>query len=426
MPLRRVRRAAAGRLLRAAAAVCAAAALAPAAASATSLVYVEDGDVVVSSLDGSAKTALTTDGEGDQRYVTPQRADDGTIVAARMSAGVGVVSLVHWGADGSRLAVNLLPRPGLLLPVLPIGMSFDRSGRHVAYGWSYTDSDNQARWGVRVVPPDVYSAIPQGGDAAMESVGAATFWGRRLVVSDRVRIMVQRDEELAPYTFHWEEWLAPSGGIRFTRAVAAPDGKAFALELTDADGQRRIAFGSGTPGVPGAVMHCFLEQSGPAADLSWSPDGQSIAWHDGGGVKVAGAPDLSRDGETCALRAPVRLISATGSSPSLGGGTTDLPALTPRQPGPGPDGEPNPGPQQPAPRDRRRATSPRRCVVPRVKRGAGAAAARRALARARCRVRVVRVRSRVPRGRVVSIAPRAGTRLAAGRAVRLTLSRGRR
>ncbi|HKH31540.1 MAG TPA: S8 family serine peptidase [Gaiellaceae bacterium] len=73
------------------------------------------------------------------------------------------------------------------------------------------------------------------------------------------------------------------------------------------------------------------------------------------------------------------------------------------------------------------ATSqPARCKVPRVK-GKTVAAAKTALKRAGCKLGPVkRVRSRVPKGRIVAQRPAAGRRVGKGTPVAVTVSRGRR
>jgi hypothetical protein len=69
-------------------------------------------------------------------------------------------------------------------------------------------------------------------------------------------------------------------------------------------------------------MKCFLAAAGEAKAVSYSPDGSKIAWQDGEGVKVAGAPDFGQPngaGDTCTLSSPPALISATGVDPNFGG-----------------------------------------------------------------------------------------------------------
>ncbi|MDO8211780.1 PASTA domain-containing protein [Conexibacter sp. CPCC 206217] len=75
----------------------------------------------------------------------------------------------------------------------------------------------------------------------------------------------------------------------------------------------------------------------------------------------------------------------------------------------------------------RPSTSAKRCVVPRVKAGASAAAAKKALAKKGCKAATRGVRSaKVRRGRVVKLSAKAGKRLAYRKTVTVYVSRGRR
>ncbi|MBJ7331959.1 MAG: PASTA domain-containing protein [Solirubrobacteraceae bacterium] len=73
------------------------------------------------------------------------------------------------------------------------------------------------------------------------------------------------------------------------------------------------------------------------------------------------------------------------------------------------------------------ARAKRRCVVPKVKRGATLTSVRRSFSKANCRVRAKRVRSaKVRRGRVIGTSRKTGTKLAAGTKVTVTVSLGGR
>jgi hypothetical protein len=71
-----------------------------------------------------------------------------------------------------------------------------------------------------------------------------------------------------------------------------------------------------TPSFPAAV-DCFVPAAGVARDGSLSQDAATIAWHDEGGLKVAGTPTTSAD--PCVMSSAPVVVSATGQHPAIGG-----------------------------------------------------------------------------------------------------------
>jgi hypothetical protein len=65
------------------------------------------------------------------------------------------------------------------------------------------------------------------------------------------------------------------------------------------------------------------------------------------------------------------------------------------------------------------------CKIPKVTRGTKLKVAKRKLSKAGCATRTRKVRSRVKRGRVVKLSPKAGKKLAAGKKVTVYVSKGR-
>lgn len=124
------------------------------------------------------------------------------------------------------------------------------------------------------------------------------------------------------------------------------------------------------------------------------------------------ARDGEQDSITCGVGAdrvvadPIDVVAPDCETVERGGGARGSGGGRP------PAGAPRPG--------------TRRCVVPKL-RGLGERAAKTRLRRAGCKARVARAASaRVPRGRVIAQGAKAGRRLGAGAAVRITVSRGRR
>jgi hypothetical protein len=133
-----------------------------------------------------------------------------------------------------------------------------------------------------------------------------------------------------------------------------------------------------------------------------------------------------------------------GPGPGPGPGPDPHPGPDP-QPGPSPDPGPGPAPQPgpgplpgPAPipsppgapdttgpgTPKAPTSSPKRCVVPQVRRGTTLKTAKQRLIRANCRVRTKRARSKTVRsGRVIRISSKAGRKLPKGTRITVTVAR---
>jgi hypothetical protein len=301
-------------------------ALAAAPAGAASVAYTEGGDVVVASPDGKQRLALTTDGNPDDPYYGVAQAGDGTTVAARReSFDKPRPVLVKFSAgDGAAVARNVMPAAALAQSlVAPIGMDIDTAGKTVAFGYSYCGLGGcigraTGYWLTFADNGPANPSNPQGSSGLL----SPSFAGDRIVSSDGYKIMVQEPMN-APFNDGHAGWIDPgSAGARFWAAEVQPGVKQIALEYSFQD-KFGIAFASGDGTLGGATeMKCFLAAAGEAKAVSYSPDGSKIAWQDGEGVKVAGAPDFGQPngaGDTCTLSSPPVLISATGVDPNFGG-----------------------------------------------------------------------------------------------------------
>jgi hypothetical protein len=301
-------------------------ALAAAPAGAASVAYTEGGNVVLASPDGTHKLALTGDGTpNDPYYGVAQSADGSTIAAKLETFDKRRPVLTHFKAtDGTVAAANVMPAwSGANALVAPIGMDIDADGKTVAFGYSYCGlgacgTRQTGYWLTFADNGPANPSNPQGSSGLL----APSFSGDRIVSSDGFKIMVQEAIN-APFNDGHAAWIDPgNAGARFWAAEVQPGVRQIALEYSFQD-KLGIAFASGDGTLGGATeMKCFLGAAGRAKDVSYSPDGSRIAWHDDEGVKVAGAPDFAKpngEGDTCALSSPPVLISATGTDPNLGG-----------------------------------------------------------------------------------------------------------
>jgi hypothetical protein len=294
-------------------------------AGAASVVYTDGGNVVVASPDGARKLPLTTDGTPGDPYFAAAQAADGTTVAARLQTLDKRRPVLHKfsAADGKPAAANVMPAySGATALVAPLGIDIDAAGKTVAFGYSYCAGLCGTRqYGYWLTYSDHGPANPSNPQGS-SGLYAPSFYGNRIVSSDGFKIMVQEPLN-APFNDGHAGWISPGdGGARFWAAEVQPGARQIALEYAYQDTWGIvIARGDGTLG--GATeLTCFLPATGAAEDVSYSPDGKLIAWKDGGGVKVAGAPDLAKPlgpGDTCALSSPAVVISASGVDPNLGG-----------------------------------------------------------------------------------------------------------
>jgi hypothetical protein len=116
-------------------AVAAAALVAPAAASAASVAYIDNGNVWVSSLDGTQKKQLT--GDGFWREVA--QSDGGRIVGVRRLDGQSarLATIALWEANGSKAFDGFLPAPGgWQLYAYPLSVDVSADGKFLVYGYS--------------------------------------------------------------------------------------------------------------------------------------------------------------------------------------------------------------------------------------------------------------------------------------------------
>jgi hypothetical protein len=330
-------------------------ALAAAPAGAASVAYTEGGNVVLASPDGTHKLALTGDGTpNDPYYGVAQSADGSTIAAKLETFDKRRPVLTHFKAiDGTVAAANVMPAwSGANALVAPIGMDIDDAGKTVAFGYSYCGlgacgTRQTGYWLTFADNGPANPSNPQGSSGLL----APSFSGDRIVSSDGFKIMVQEAIN-APFNDGHTAWIDPgNAGARFWAAEVQPGVRQIALEYSFQD-KLGIAFASGDGTLGGATeMKCFLGAAGQAKDVSYSPDGSRIAWHDDEGVKVAGAPDFAKpngEGDTCALSSPPVLISASGTDPNLGGADVVAMAAARGAGGGGVGGGTGPGGKPPA------------------------------------------------------------------------------
>jgi hypothetical protein len=302
---------------------------AAAPAGAASVAYIDGHNLWMASPDGARKVQVTQGGTEDASWNWPSQGPDGkTVVEHRdtFDGGEKRPVLYLYGADGKLITANVMPvYSGATAPVYPIALDMDWKSNAVAYGYSYcgfacnsvyrgywlTFSDNQG----------AYPSDPQGQSDAYNP----TFYGTRVVSSDSGgNIFVQPDVAEAPFTNSYQGWLAHGTGYYLSRAEVSPTNNTVAVEWLQDGGAEGITLAQHSGPVPSdLVAACELAVAGHSGNLTFSPDGTQMAWHDDEGIKVSGVPNFAAGTDTCALTAPPHVISASGTQPAFGGANVE-------------------------------------------------------------------------------------------------------
>ncbi len=280
-------------------------------------------------------------------------ADNGRIIGVQLEAGK-IFQLARtrlWETNGQLISQGPLPSEvGWSSYVAPLGMDLTADGVFAVYGYSgYTGIvgfDAIFRRGHYAILSDTKTNITLLSAQGQSGYEYPTTFGRRVVAAQGSTVVTTIPDGGNPFTQTWGGLVDTSGvagSPSLRRTDVAATGTRAAVEFRFDPGDDRIgALALSSMNVPvnpgdppvdvGGSVDCFLPTVGEASDASWSQDGTRIAWKDGQGVKVAGAP--TGTAESCALSSPPVVISATGSYPSIGG--SDLPLLAPPAPAPAP------------------------------------------------------------------------------------------
>jgi len=329
------------------------AAVTPAVARAASVAYVDKGEVWLASLDGAKKARLAgpvVNGAGEtENWLDVAQSDGGRVVAVRNKPGrISNFSWFKvWEPDGSSTVEGPLNAPsGWTTYVYPLGFDITANGSHLVYGYSNSSSCCPISFARGTyVRPATSSALPPINISGQTH---PSLFGSRVIsladASSPSVINVQDAGSGNPYTDAFTGWLDTSAvGLDLEGVDVAANGRLAALGFeawnggTQTVGKIAVLATQGVDQGPTFTVDCFLPAAGIARDASLAPDAGAIAWQDGGGVKVAGSPTTTAD--PCVMGSTPRVLSPTGTHPSIGGADVAafLPKPPPTQPaGPGP------------------------------------------------------------------------------------------
>ncbi len=287
----------------------------PSVAGAASLAYIDGGEVWLASLDGAQKSRLS---EGDGNWQNVAASDGGRVAAVqRVPSQISQTSTFRVWEANRRVAFNgALSAAGTYQSyAYPLSFDISADGNFLVYGFSASNTFPYPAFTIGFYARSVDNAV-----LAPIEVSNATypsFVGSRVVGAFGSEVWLQ-DPATVPFGTQFNFWINMSGtGLQLRRTDVAANGTLVASELhSDAVDKISVLSVSGIGGALTGAVDCLLPTVGLAKDVSISQDATRIAWKDDQGVKVAGVPTTT----ACTLSSPAVVISATGTSPSIGGG----------------------------------------------------------------------------------------------------------
>lgn len=302
------------------------------AAQAASIVFVgSDGNVQLTTPDGSRTVKVTGDASADKRYTSPTQADDGTIVVPANDKFFYILNQDGSTKSGPWLtSINSLSTSPLSAQVTPEGST-------IAYGYIFSSlfcCSTYARVTFQTTSgpgSDCGSPWVCHSDYSSPRWIPGTPYAGMIALGGLDQIAVQQESGLQP-------WLS-SGGLDFESFDVARDGSQRVLLATTPDGTAAegaheagtlvLWQNSGAPPAGGNEV-CSVALGDDTTDVRWSPDTRTITWDDAQGVWVSPAPTGSG---TCSVSP--RLIVPGAKDPDFGpkdvpgGGTTPGGTTTP-------------------------------------------------------------------------------------------------
>jgi hypothetical protein len=318
-------------------------ALAPAsAAAATSLVYIQGGNVFIANADGSNPHQVTTDGStanpGQTAYRSPTEANDGTIVAAKGG------ELIHMRQNGVVLS-HFVPDTG----GYPLAAAVSPDGAKIAYNFSSITQCVVYNYSCGYYPEPgsaVTSASGRGSDpGAIQSNEQDGQW------IDNSTLVLQNDTSYVDYEVLGQtvqHWFVPNGIAYAAQPVVSRSGAYLAVvsrpsstggNPSTSDLLQIYRMNGAPPIAPTLLCEFTPLNSGGFQRPDFAPDDSTIIWYDSAGEEATGI-----DPAACTGAATFSLSSTGAAFPgateaSFGLAANNPPPLPTTGPGSGSGGK---------------------------------------------------------------------------------------
>ena len=332
----------------------------PASSGATSVIYIDAGNIWTARVDGTHKQRFTTNGTTTPRRSTPAHRSSRSWVRTRTSrpttagrSSPPANSEIRKGRTTPRSGSGTMRRVAAeatgagqddvlwVLPGSTDGGAAAPSGKWFAF-WYICEFGAPSWSSDEYVQVNSPGSIVQGPE--WSGMWQPSWSGWRLTASNLADGGIQADDPSAPLVIKssFDLWIEHVGDDRISQVEPARAGGRAIVEHYDssaatAEDKLTFVMFTGAPRLGGTTDGCTIPTAGDASSPSWSADGMWVGWSDKGGVKTSRIPaDLATPGP-CQMSP--RVIASTGNQSSLtpydwwpaGRVTPSLPARPARQ-----------------------------------------------------------------------------------------------